>query len=147
MLRYEIRGSYFNFRAEAQTNAEAKTAVVLLDNNGGRYVGRIAAAIDSILTDKSFSIPMKSIYWAMRDSSGLDAEEIIAYYNHLKASDPTVYNFDDPDALYYVGRGVYRNNDSRGAQKILGMNLEEFPNHQESIELLQGVKKEIPENM
>ena len=75
MLRYEIRGSYFNFRAEAQTNAEAKTAVVLLDNNGGRQVGRIAAAIDSILTDKSFSIPMKSIYWAMRDSSGLDAEE------------------------------------------------------------------------
>ena len=85
---------------------------------------------------------IRDSYWAMRDTSGLDAVGILAYYNHLKASYPTVYNFDDPDALYYVGRGVYRNNDSKGAHKILGLNLGKFPNHQESKDLVQEIEED-----
>jgi len=139
--RYEMRGGYFNFRSEAQYNFVSKTTITILDNNGGRYVGRIAAAIDSITLDKSFHIPKQSIYWAVRDSANLDADGIINYYNKLNAAHPDIYNFDDSDALYFLGRRLYRNEEFEGAIKILEMNLSKFPKHIETIELLEEIEK------
>ncbi len=141
LIRYESRGSYFNFRSEVQNNLLTNSIVVILENNGGRYAGRIAGAIDSIVQCKPFQIPKKSIYWAIRDSSNLDVEGVIQYYDYLLDRYPTLYNFDDPEALYFVGRRFFRNNELSEAHQLLAMNLKKHPKHQRTIELLKEVNK------
>lgn len=136
LSRYELRGSFYNYRSEAQFISSSNTIITILESNGGRYVGRIAAAIDSITSYKSFEVPKRSIYWAMRDSSDLDADGIIEYYDHLMNVDPDQYNFGDPDALYYIARSLYRTDDAIGAGVILEKNVKKFPEHKESLELM-----------
>jgi len=135
LIRYEIRGAYYNYRSESQYNPQSDVVITLLDNSGGRYVGRLAAAIDSITQDKRFEIPKKSIYWTMRDSVGLDADGLLNYYDLLQEASLNTYNFEDPDALYYIARRFYRDGDNSGAKKIIDRNLQSFPLHSDSKEL------------
>ena len=103
-----------------------KNLIVLLDNTG-QNVERLANTITNILYDQPFEPPKMSIVpvleKAIRDN-GIDAA--IAEYRNLKSKQSATYDFAEPE-LNTLGYQLMRRGKQKEAVEIFKLNVEAYP--------------------
>jgi tetratricopeptide (TPR) repeat protein len=110
--------------------------VVLLTNNKNFKLDKITSAIESIIQNKPYRLPKKSIYLAIRQATYDDVEQGIKLYDNLKKTERSSYDFDNNNALIRIGYKLLEQKKYRSAIKILKLATEEFPNHANSFDSL-----------
>lgn len=121
-------GSSFDFEALMFTQPSEEISIILLTNNKNFKVFEIKNAIKSILNGKPYKTPKKSILKAVDDKiKEMNIEQLIAFYNNLKAKYPNDYNFDDDSELNSLGYSLMGNKRLEDAIEIFKLNIEIFP--------------------
>lgn len=103
--------------------------LVLFNNTGGAPLGFMSDQIFKIINDQEYEYPKKGIGLALYQKyidEGID--EAISFYNKLKESDQLEMFFADRTELNRLGYYIMDNeNDLNAAEKILKLNMEEYP--------------------
>ncbi len=122
------QGSSFDFEALLYTQPSEDISIILLTNNKNFKVFEIKDAIKSILNGKPYKQPKKSVLKAMDNKiNGLNVEQLITFYDDLKAKYPNDYNFDDDSELNSLGYSLMGNKRIDDAIEIFKLNVKLFP--------------------
>lgn len=103
--------------------------IVILASNNLNKVYSLGHTIRDIILGKTYEIPKKSVYQALRKEALIDVNKAIENYYQLKKTSEKEYSFDNPSDLNSLGYELLR------AGKI-----------SESIEIFKLVVKEFPKN-
>ncbi len=120
-------GSSNNFESVIYSNLENNLFIVLMTNNKNFKLEEIAKSIDAIVQGKSFSLPEKSVYLAIREKCYDDIDSGIKYYQEIKTSYPNNYNFSNPEELNRLGYKLIQKGKINSAIKIFMLMVSEFP--------------------
>jgi len=135
LISYEHHGSSMNYESIVNFNLIDNSSIILMTNSKSLKIGEIREAITQILNDKDFYIPQKSVYLTIREKTYNDVDKGIAYYNSLKESDFSTYNFSDKWELARLSYKLFEMDKNKDAHKILKLLVSELPS--ESEEALQ----------
>lgn len=128
LLFHEHHGSSFNYESFIHYNVNKNLSIILMTNNKNHKLREIAESIENILNGSPFSIPLKSIYLAIRQKCYDNIDEGIELYKSLKKNDPNTYNFSNENELNQLGYKLIEKNQIEDAIKIFKLNISEFPN-------------------
>ncbi|WP_286512651.1 tetratricopeptide repeat protein [Empedobacter falsenii] len=78
---------------------------------------------------KSFEIPKKSIYQALRKEAQTDVNKAIENYYQLKNTSEKEYSFENPTELNTLGYELLRAGKINESIKIFQLVVKEFPNN------------------
>lgn len=136
VVKHRHQGSHFNFESQIYYNAELDLKVVLLTNNKNFKLDKLTSAIESIVQNKPYGVPKKSIYLAIRQTTYDDVEQGIKLYNNLKKTDRSLYDFDNNNALIRVGYKLLGQKKYHSAISIFKLSTIEFPLHANAFDSL-----------
>ena len=88
-------GSGNNYESVLKVDKKNDITIVLMSNNQNFKLGALAEGIQNILENKPYSIPKKSIYLDTRGKILNDFNEGIAFYQDIKSSQNSIYDFDE----------------------------------------------------
>jgi CubicO group peptidase (beta-lactamase class C family) len=136
VVKHRHQGSHFNFESQIYYNEELDLQVVLLTNNKNFKLDEITHGIESIVQSKNYVIPKKSLYLSIRQSAYDDILQAIKRYNELKHTSPTLYDFDNNNALIRIGYKLIEQKKYQSAIEIFKLSTREFPNHANAFDSL-----------
>lgn len=87
------QGSNSNYEALVYTDHLQDASIVLLTNNQNFKVDAIKTAILSILADKPYHVPKRSVYLDIREKVLSNLDSGLAVYRDMKANRQDVYDF------------------------------------------------------
>jgi CubicO group peptidase (beta-lactamase class C family) len=125
---HQHHGSSFNYESFIHYNVKEDLSIVLMTNNKNRKLREITDAVENILKGNSFSIPQKSIYFAIREKCYDNANEGIQLYKNLKKQNFSEYNFSDENELNQLGYDLIKKGQIEDAISIFTLLISEFPN-------------------
>lgn len=128
LLIHQHHGSSFNYESFIHYNVKEDLSIVLMTNNKNRKLREITDAVENILKGNSFSIPQKSIYFAIREKCYDNANEGIQLYKNLKKQNFSEYNFSDENELNQLGYDLIKKGQIEEAISIFTLLISEFPN-------------------
>ncbi|MBR9847265.1 MAG: serine hydrolase, partial [Algicola sp.] len=128
LLIHQHHGSSFNYESFIHYNVKEDLSIVLMTNNKNRKLREITDAVENILKGNSFSIPQKSIYFAIREKCYDNANEGIQLYKNLKKQNFSEYNFLDENELNQLGYDLIKKGQIEEAISIFTLLISEFPN-------------------
>jgi CubicO group peptidase (beta-lactamase class C family) len=136
VVNHRHQGSHFNFESQLYYNAKLDLQVVLLTNNKNFKLDEITRAIESIVQSESYDIPKKSVYLSIRQTAYDNIEQALFRYSELKKTSPTLYDFDNNNALIRIGYKLLEQKKYQSAIKIFKLSTREFPNHANAFDSL-----------
>jgi tetratricopeptide (TPR) repeat protein len=110
--------------------------VVLLTNNKNFKLDEITRAIESIVQSENYVLPKKSVYLSIRQTAYDDIEQALKRYSDLKQASPTLYDFDNNNALIRIGYKLIEQKKYHSAIEIFKLSTREFPNHANAFDSL-----------
>ncbi|MBA4852861.1 serine hydrolase domain-containing protein [Emticicia sp. BO119] len=121
-------GSSADFEAYMYIAPAEEISVILLTNNMNNKVFDIKDAIYNILKGKPYRMPKKSLLAVLRKTLDTDTiDDILAKYNHLKATQAKDFNFESEDDLNMLGYTLMNKKRLDDAIKIFELNVKLFP--------------------
>jgi len=107
---------------------EQRNLIVLLDNTSqGASLDRLAAELTNILYNQPYSLPrMPLAETLMKTIHDRGIEAGVAQYRDLKARQPNVYDFTEPQ-LNQLGYQLLQTNKRKEAIEIFKLNVEAYP--------------------
>lgn len=122
-------GGLAGFITYIQRELNTENTLVMLTNNGGggTYLQSILPSIDSILQEKSFTMPKIPISFEMRriiDEQGI--EEAVSHYSSLKENNTEEYDFSEAQ-LNMLGYQYLEKDEFHIALAIFKLNMEAYP--------------------
>ncbi len=136
VIKHRHHGSHFNFESLVYYNAELDLQVILLTNNKNFRLDNIISAVESIVQGKSYDVPKKSLYLAIRQTAYDDVGQGVKFYFELKETKRDLYDFDNNSALIRVGYKLLAQNKYQSAIKIFKLAATEFPDHANAFDSL-----------
>jgi CubicO group peptidase (beta-lactamase class C family) len=127
--KHRHQGSHYNFESLIYVNAKLDVQIVMLTNNKNFKLDQLTTAIESILQNNTYTIPKKSLYLTIRQTTYDDVEQGIKLYNHLKETALELHDFDNENALIRVGYKLLGQKQYQSAIKIFKLSTREFPNN------------------
>ncbi len=103
--------------------------VIILASNNRNKVWDLGHIIRDIMLGKSFEIPKKSIYQALRKEAQTDVNKAIETYYQLKKTSEKEYSFENPTELNTLGYELLRAGKINESIKIFQLVVKEFPNN------------------
>lgn len=126
-------GISFKFESIFLNDFKDNSTIILLSNNRNR-VWDLGHTIHDIMMGKSYTIPKKSIYQAIRKESLIDITKGIKTYNNLKKDYPNDYAFEDLNELNKLGSELYKNGKKVALIEVFKLATLEFPNNTASFQ-------------
>jgi CubicO group peptidase (beta-lactamase class C family) len=136
IVKHRHQGSHFNFESQLYYNGKLDLQVVLLTNNKNFKLDKITRAIESIVQSESYDIPKKSVYLSIRQTAYDDIGQALKRYSELKQASPTLYDFDNNNALIRIGYKLIEQKNYLSAIEIFTLSTREFPNHANAFDSL-----------
>ncbi len=103
--------------------------IVILASNNRNKVWDLGHTIRDIMLGKSFEIPKKSVYQALRKEAQTDINKSIESYYQLKKTSEKEYSFDSASELNTLGYELLRAGKINESIKIFQLVVKEFPNN------------------
>ncbi|MDM1552679.1 serine hydrolase [Empedobacter falsenii] len=103
--------------------------VIILASNNRNKVWDLGHIIHKIMLGKTFEIPRKSIYQALRKEAQTDVNKAIENYYQLKNTSEKEYSFENPTELNTLGYELLRAGKINESIKIFQLVVKEFPNN------------------
>ncbi len=120
ILQHSHQGSGNNYESFIEYRLENDILIVLMTNSQNFKLNAISESIFNILSDKSFTIPKKSIYLDIRGKLFDNFKSGIFFYQEIKAKQKDKYDFTNEVAdLINTGKYLMRRNRFDDAIKIL----------------------------
>ena len=129
VVKHRHHGSHFNFESQIYYHHGLDLQVVLLTNNKNFKLDKLMLAIESIVQNKPYQLPKKSIYLAVRQTIYDDVQQGIKLYLQLKRAEKGLYDFDNTHALIRVGYKLLAQKQYQSAIEVFKLSTTEFPNH------------------
>ena len=136
VLNHRHHGSHYNFESQIYYNEKFDLQVVLSTNNKNFKLNKITRAIESIVQNENYEMPKKSVYLSIRQTAYDDIAQALRLYNELKKTSPTLYDFDNNNALIRVGYKLIAQKNYQSAIEIFTLSTREFPNHANAFDSL-----------
>ena len=123
----EHGGGINGFTTLIQRFPQEKNLIVLLDNTGTGYLGRLTEIIAKILYNQPYDPPKISIVSVLEETiRGKGIEAGIAQYRELKAKQSATYDFAEGE-LNQLGYQLLRSGKAKEAIEIFKLNVEAYP--------------------
>ncbi|MGV0926410.1 MULTISPECIES: serine hydrolase [unclassified Empedobacter] len=103
--------------------------VIILASNSRNKVWDLGHVIRDIMLGKTFEIPKKSVYQALRKEAQTDVNKAIENYYQLKNTSEKEYSFENPIELNTLGYEFLRAGKINESIKIFQLVVKEFPNN------------------
>ncbi len=128
LKEHSHHGSSADFEALMYTEPSNDIAIIFLTNNKNFKVFEIKDAIKSILKGTPYKTPKKSIFLILiKKIDDLSVEEIIKFYNEIKAKQPDDFDFDNESVFNQIGYSLVNKKRLDDAIKIFELNVKMFP--------------------
>lgn len=116
-----------NYQTLLAVNTLKGRTVVLMSNNKNIDLHDLNTAIQSILEEKTFVMPKKSIFQKIEKQLGaLNGQQIVAFYEYLKIHNANDYNFDHESELNSIGYFLLEKGRFEDAITVFGHNTKFF---------------------
>ena len=123
----EHGGGINGFTTLIQRFPKEKNLIVLLDNTGTGYLGRLTESIAKILYNQPYDPPKISIVSLLADTiSAKGIEAGVAQYRELKAKQAATYDFAESE-LNQLGYQLLRSGKAKESIEIFKLNVEAYP--------------------
>ena len=120
IVQHSHQGSGNNYESFIEYKLENDVLIVLMTNSQNFKLNAISESILNILSDKSYTIPKKSIYLDIRGKLLDNFESGISFYQEIKVNQKEKYDFTNEIAdLINTGKYLMRRNRFDDAIKIL----------------------------
>src|SRR5579871_520588 len=118
------QGSGNNYEALLYSDGENRLTIILMTNNQNFKVNQLKDALVSILNNKPYSVPKKSIYLDIRKKLFDNFDQGIAFYTNIKVAQKEKYDWTNEVVdLYSTGKYLMRRNRFEDAIKIFHLSV------------------------
>jgi len=121
-------GSSVQYQALLIGSADKGRAIILMTNNRQNNIYDIGNAIEAILDGKPYQQPKKPILGTFdKQLDSLNAAQILAFYNDLKAKHANDYGFENESTLNEIGYYLLNKKRVDDAINVFTYNVKLFP--------------------
>lgn len=128
IIIHEHDGTSLNYQALLTANTTLGRTVILMTNNKQNNLYDVDRAIQAILDNKPYQQPKKAVLAAFnKQLDSLKGQQIISFYNNLKAKYAADYGFENESSLNEIGYSLKNSNRIDDAIIVFEYNTTLFP--------------------